>query len=122
MNITQFRHILEQAYLDVHRVRPIVHATGKSLIVNNWIHCGYSPETGWWFALRPPDRLLVAYPCLGGEDQPTGFMEPWPVLIEVLRADGHFLAHQAVDAIARARGFDGGERHHCAQAGIAQVY
>jgi len=123
MNLTQFREVLDQAYYDVYRVRPIIKREGDTLIVNAWIRCGYSPGTGWWLWLKPGDRLIVAYPCLGGQEEPTGFAEPWPVLVEVIRADGHFLTHQAIDTVTRARGFDvAKEGHDCQAAGVAQVY
>lgn len=124
MNLQQFHGLLEHAYEDVYRVRPVINRRGNTLIVSGWIHCGYSPETGWWLWLKPSDRLSVAYPCLGGQGEPTGFAEPWPVLVEVIRADGHFLIHQAIDTVARARGFDAGEGyqgHHCSPLGVAEM-
>lgn len=122
MDLTQFRELLTQAYYDVYRVRPVVNRQGTTLIVNGWIRCGYSPETGWWLWETPSARLVGAYPCLGGQGQPTGFAEPWPVLVEVIRADGHFLAHQAIDTAAKARGFDVDPGHHCQACGTAEVH
>lgn len=121
MNLAQFKNVLVQTYFDVFRVDPIIKRSGNTLIINNWISCGVSPETGWWMHIRPPERMKRAYPCLGGHDGPIGYLEPWPIIVDVIKADGHFLAHQALDSVARGHGFDDGQRHSCAEAGVAEV-